>query len=79
MWHSDGDLSNTYFVDTYGAINEDEDRARLFESVMSDANYDIDFDAAPHLKEKLNFYVECIRAVFDTTGWKDVPWEVYMD
>ncbi|MBE5922791.1 MAG: hypothetical protein E7269_08565 [Lachnospiraceae bacterium] len=79
VYYSDGDVCETYFVDTYAMTYPTEDRARLFESVMSDNLYDIDFDAAPHLKEKLNYYAQCIRQTFDTTGWEDVPWEAYLE
>jgi len=32
----------------------------------------------PLIKDKLNFYAECIRETFDTTGWENVEWERYL-
>lgn len=68
-----------YFVDTYAMTYPTEDRARLFEYIMREDEVYMDFDGSPHLQEKLNYFAECIRKTFDTTGWEDVPWEVYMD
>ena len=67
-----------YFVDEYSMTYPTEDRARIFEAIMTDKKSNLDFEKAPHLIEKLNYYAECIREVFDTTGWKNVPWEKYM-
>lgn len=75
QFYADEDLSGTYFVDTYSMTFPQEDRARIFESVMCDF-YIVDFDAAPHLKAKLDYMAECIRSAFDTTGWEEVPWEL---
>jgi len=75
----DRDVDGSYFVDGYAMTYPSEDRARLFESVMSDELFQIDFEEAPNLREKINFYAKCIRQVFDTTGWDDVPWEEYME
>lgn len=74
----DGDVQFTYFVDGYAMTYPTEDRARLFESIMTDELYQIDFLESPYLMEKINYYAECIREVFDTTGWNDVPWEAYL-
>ena len=67
---------NTYFVSYYGMTNPGEDRAELMEEVMS-GKYEVDFDKAPHLKNKLNYFCKCIRETFDTTGWGKQPWEKY--
>lgn len=75
----DRDIDASYFIDAYAMTYPSEDRARLFESVMSNELFDIDFEEAPNLKKKLNFYAKCIRQVFDTTGWEDVPWEEYLN
>ena len=45
---------------------------------MSDELYQIDFTKAENLRKKLNYYAKCMREVFDTTGWSDVPWEAYL-
>ncbi len=70
------DYSDRYFVDDYSMTFPTEDRARIFEEVMTGDHY-IDMDSATHLQDKLNYYCKCIRDTFDTTGWKDVPWEKY--
>lgn len=73
-------LNDTYFVDTYSITYPTEDRARIFEHVMTTGeNFDVDFDKAPNIKQKLNYYTECIRKAFDTSGWNDVIWEKYKD
>lgn len=51
----------------------------IFASVMCNNDELIDFNTTPNLKKKLNDYAECIRATFDATGWKNVPWEAYME
>jgi hypothetical protein len=73
-----GAMSDAYFVDGYAMTFPTEDRARLFENVMRDDQW-VDWENCPHLREKLNYYAQCIRACFDTTGWEDVPWEQYLD
>ncbi len=79
LWSEDGDISDAYFLDNYAMTYPTEDRARIFQCIMSDKLYDIDFDETPYLKEKLNYYAECIRYAFDSSDWKDVPWEEYME
>lgn len=78
MYYSDGDVSNTCFVDSYAMSYPTEDRARIFESVMCDY-YEVDFNKAPRIKAKLNYYADAIREAFDTTGWEEMPWEVYQE
>ena len=78
MYYSDGDVSNTCFVDSYALSYPTEDRARIFESVMCDY-YEVDFNKAPRIKAKLNYYADAIREAFDTTGWGEMPWEVYQE
>ena len=73
-----GNIKGTYFVDGYAMTYPSEDRARLFESIMSDELYQIDFSETPNLMKKINYYAKCIRSVFDTTGWENVPWEAYL-
>lgn len=74
QFYAGEDVSGAYFVDSYCMTFPWEDRARLFESVMCDF-YSVDFEAAPHLKAKLDYMADCIRKTFDTTGWTEVPWE----
>lgn len=65
-----------YFTRCYGMTYPTEDRATIFEEVMT-GSYCIDLDKATHIQDKLNYYCKCIRDSFDTTGWEDVPWEKY--
>lgn len=65
---------DAYFIDDYSMTFPTEDRARLFEYIMADDSW-IDWENAPHLREKLNYYASCIRSAFDTTGWDGVLWE----
>lgn len=69
---------DVYFIDTYSLTFPTEDRARLFENVMS-GNSTVDWASCPKLRAKLNYYAECIRAGFDTIGWEDVPWEAWLE
>lgn len=71
--------TNAYFVDSYALTYPTEDRARIFERLLGNEDKTIDYSKTPNLKKKLNYYAECIRATFDTTGWKNVPWEAYME
>ena len=72
-------VKDTYFVDSYSMTFPTEDRARIFENVMTSENLEVDFNEAPYLKAKLNYYADCIRATFDTTGWGEVGWEAYKE
>ncbi len=71
-------LDYTCFVDSYSTINPTEDRARVLEYAM--VNYDYNcFENAATLTRKLEYYCQCIRDAFDTTGWPDtVLWEQYL-
>lgn len=71
------DYENSYFVDTYSMTYPSEDRARIWDNIMSDEGY-VDWSRTPHLTAKLNYYAECIRQNFDSTGWNEVRWEKYM-
>ena len=70
--------NDAYFIDTYAMTYPTEDRARIFEYIMREDGY-IDFEKSPYIIEKLNYYAECIRYTFDTTGWENVPWEAHME
>ena len=72
------DCANSYFVDTYSMTYPSEDRAKIWENIMSDEKY-VYWEKTPHLTAKLNYYAECIRQNFDSTGWNDVRWEKYMN
>ncbi len=64
----------SYFVDDYAMINATEDRARIFENAVE--NSGMLFRDAPGRIAKLQYYSDCIRDCFDTTGWPEtVAWE----
>ena len=63
-----------YFIDIYSRTFPSEDRARILEYAMIGAEFC--FDTYPGLVEKLDYYAQCIRDGFDTTGWPEVTkWE----
>ena len=72
------DYSDVYFVDGYSMTYPTEDRSRLWENIMCDDSI-VDWENAPHLRAKLNYYCELIRGAFNTSGWGDVQWEKYMN
>ncbi len=67
-------VAGTYFVDPYSMTFPWEDRARLFQNHMAD-DPEVDFDAAPYLKAKLAYFLECMRRAYDSTGWTQAPWD----
>lgn len=63
----------SYFIDDYSMISASEDRARIFENAVENSGT-LFSDAG--LKDKLQYYCDCIRDCFDTTGWpKTTAWE----
>ena len=63
-----------YFIDIYSRTFPKEDRARVMEYAMIGAEFC--FDTYPGLVDKIEYYSECIRDAFDTTGWPEVTkWE----
>jgi hypothetical protein len=63
-----------HFIDIYSRTFPTEDRARILEYAMIGAEFC--FDTFHGLKTKLEYYCECIRDGFDTTGWPEVTkWE----
>ena len=68
------EVGDAYFVDSYSMTFPWEDRARLFQNWMTDYPA-VDFSAAPHLKAKLDYFLECMSLAFDSTNWEHAPWE----
>ncbi len=65
-----------WFIDDYSQSYPTEDRARIMEYAMNENTWEYTFRDAPHLVAKLQYYSDCIRDCFDTTGWPDVTyWE----
>lgn len=67
-----------YFAYSYGTYNSTEDRATIFGQYMNAYMNFEDFTSVLPEKAmlKLDYYCECIRDGFDTTGWPELtPWE----
>ena len=72
-------VNDAYFVDGYSTISPTEDRARVMEYAMSDYGF-YTFEDKQGLQMKLQYYCQCIRDAFDTTGWPEtLPWEQYLE
>lgn len=64
------------FAQDYGKSFSTEDRATIFEEAMSENYLLFSKENAGTLHEKLEYYCECIRDYFDTTGWPEcTTWE----
>ncbi len=74
--YTGGGGTGSYFVDPYSRINGREDRARIFEMVMStDAG---ELMKASALQDKLEVMSSVLRQHFDDDGWTNVLWEKYL-
>lgn len=72
---SGGSLADVYFVDSYGRVNAQEDRARIMEYFMAHDDEAQVLIGAPAIREKLAWMCRAVRGCFDTTGWDSVRWE----
>ena len=67
-----------YFGHWYMTTYPTEDRAMLMEAAM--LNNTQNFASGSGRRAKLQYYAECIRDCFDTTGWPEVaPWEQVLE
>lgn len=65
-----------YFFDDYSLTFATEDRARMLENAMNGNAYYFNTRECAGRNAKLEYYCECIRASFDTTGWPETTkWE----
>lgn len=65
---------DAYFIDIYSRTFSKEDRARIMEYAMVESDWT--FSASSGRLAKLEYWTECIRDAFDTTGWsKQTIWE----
>lgn len=72
-FYSDG--YDSYFIDIYARTFPTEDRARVLEYAMSGWTWRFEEESSA-LRAKLQYYADCIRDAFDTTGWPEVTkWE----
>lgn len=74
------DWEGVYFLNSYSVTFATEDRAEIFGNAVF--NYqnewrgDLRFTGDNPLNQKYEYYCDCIRDGFDTTGWKSImPWE----
>lgn len=72
---------NAYFVDTYAKSYAHEDRARIMEYAMLDANdSQRDLISSEPIQKKLRYMCKVLREYFDTTGWPEqTVWEQACD
>jgi hypothetical protein len=71
-------MESRYFITDYALTYPTEDRARLMESAMS--NFTWDFEPGSGTRRKLQYYADCIRDCFDTTGWPATTlWEQVLE
>ena len=67
-------MESGYFDREYALTFPTEDRATLMAAAM--INNDLEFAPGSGRREKLQYYADCIRDCFDTTGWPEIaPWE----
>ena len=67
-------MESGYFIKKYALTFPTEDRAVLMASAME--NNRGDFESYAGRREKLQYYAECMRDCFDTTGWPETTaWE----
>ena len=73
----ESDGYDSYFIDTYARTFPTEDRARVFEYAMGGYAWCFNPDTCAPLRAKLEYYSQCIREAFDTTGWPETTrWEL---
>lgn len=73
----DGNIDSVWFVDPYSTTFPTEDRARLMEFLLADADYRPDYFNSIHVQAKLNYYFLCIREKFDDSNWPELTsWEI---
>lgn len=67
---------SSYFAADYGKSFSTEDRATIFETAMIGTYQMFSPNVSYPLYSKLEYYCQCIRDCFDTTGWPEyTTWE----
>ena len=69
------DPEDIHFVDNYGCVNRQEDRARIMEYFMTFEDEAQILIQSPFIRQKLQIMCDAVRSAFDTTGWENVRWE----
>ncbi|MDE6025571.1 MAG: hypothetical protein K2G45_08965 [Lachnospiraceae bacterium] len=68
-----------YFIDIYSKSFPLEDRARVMEYAMMEEKLQTGYFSGEHLRNKVKYLSNQIRAGFDTTGWPEVTdWEIWI-
>lgn len=74
------ELFTSCFVIDYGKTFSTEDRATIFEQAMLGAAQIFSNERFPVVFSKLEYYCQCIRECFDTTGWPEyTKWEATLN
>lgn len=74
------ELFTSCFVIDYGKTFSTEDRATIFEQAMLGAAQIFSNERFPVVFSKLEYYCQCIRDCFDTTGWPEyTKWEATLN
>ena len=67
-------LETDYFISDYSITYPTEDRATLIVAAMEQNLWDFESGSGRH--SKMQYYADCIRDCFDTTGWPETTlWE----
>ena len=67
-------MDSDYFMSAYALTYPTEDRATLLAAAME--CYTWDFEPGTGRRAKMQYYADCIRDCFDTTGWPEITyWE----
>ena len=67
-------IESGYFISNYALTYPTEDRATLMQAAMEQNSWD--FEPGSGKRAKMQFYADCIRDCFDTTGWPEITlWE----
>ena len=67
-------LETDYFKFEYSLTFPTEDRATMIDAIIE--NGGVGYEPGTGRRAKLQYYADCIRDCFDTTGWPEVtPWE----
>lgn len=74
IYEDEADLNYIYFVDGYSKTMLEEDLARLMEYAM--VKDDEPYLASPNIKNKMKYFYQAIRRVWQTKGWpEETIWE----
>ena len=74
LYDENQNLKEVYFIDGYSKLMLEEDLARLMEFSM--VNYDEPYLESPNIKNKMNYFYQVIRRVWNNKGWpEETIWE----